>query len=227
MSVLLCRRADWFQQMARCAMGLGPAGQSVSQCVPHQARAAKPRAVKTFFHFHVLARASARASVPSNEVQPVTSLRTMVAGRGMGGVRSQEADCVCVNERGGSIGPGHAASVNRARALQAGYPRGGAHRRKLGIRAGHAVSGNARGRWSSSSSGFWRQRARCVPFECVAQGCARRQPGCAVRCHGTLRNSRRARHNTQLCSNRPVTEAGLPAEGTAGLHERLVVQARW
>ncbi len=35
------------------------------------------------------------------------------------------------------------------------------------------------------------------------------------------------RHNTQLCSNRPVTEAGLPAEGTAGLHERLVVPARW
>ena len=26
----------------------------------------------------------------------------------------------------------------------------------------------------------------------------------------------RALHNTQLCSNRPVTEAGLPAEGTAG-----------
>ncbi len=36
----------------------------------------------------------------------------------------------------------------------------------------------------------------------------------------------RALHNTQLCSNRPVTEAGLPAEGTAGLHERLVVPPR-
>ncbi len=35
-----------------------------------------------------------------------------------------------------------------------------------------------------------------------------------------------ARHNTQLCSNRLVTEAGLPAEGPAGLHERLVVPAR-
>ncbi len=30
MSVLLCRRADWFQQMARCAMGLGSVGQAVS-----------------------------------------------------------------------------------------------------------------------------------------------------------------------------------------------------
>ncbi len=34
-------------------------------------------------------------------------------------------------------------------------------------------------------------------------------------------------HNTQLCSNRLVTEAGpCPAEGTAGLHERLVVPGR-
>ena len=35
-------------------------------------------------------------------------------------------------------------------------------------------------------------------------------------CCRTLRNWMRARHNTQLCGNRPVTEAGLPAEGIAG-----------
>ena len=80
---------------------------------------------------------------------------------------------------------------------------------ETGYPHGVRVSGNARGKWSSSASGFWRQRARCVPFECVAQGCARRQPGPAVQRHRPLRNRKRALHNTQLCSNRPVTEAGL------------------
>ncbi len=34
-------------------------------------------------------------------------------------------------------------------------------------------------------------------------------------------------HNTQLCSNRLVTEAGFAGRRNCLLHERLVVQARW
>ncbi len=60
------------------------------------------------------------------------------------------------------------------------------------------------------------------PIRRVAQRCARRQTGCAVLCSSILRNRRRARHNTQLCSNRLVTEAGLPAEGTAGCMSALL-----
>ncbi len=45
---------------------------------------------------------------------------------------------------------------------------------------------------------------------------------CAVQCSSILRNGQRARHNTKLCSYRIVTEAGLPAEGTAGCMSALL-----
>ncbi len=63
----------------------------------------------------------------------------------------------------------------------------------------------------SESTGATRQHAQKARVECP----------CGRLCRG-----KRNRHNTQLCSNRLVTEAGLPAEGTAGLHERLVVPPR-
>ncbi len=104
-----------------------------------------------------------------------------------------------------------------------------------GIRAAMRIDGN---RVSARGTGFWKcarqvdvisirllASAGQVCSIRVAQGCARRQPGCAVQCHGTLRNRRRARHNTQLCSNRLVTEAGLPAEGTAGCMSALLCRS--
>ncbi len=165
MSVLLCRRADWFQQMARCAMGLGPAGQSVSQLCSALGASGEAASSQDVLPFPC-AGAGVSARIGSIELGPARDVTAHNGCRkGYGRRAFPRSRRVCVNERGGSIGPGHAASVNRARALQAGYPRGGTHRRKLGIRAGLVVSGNTLGRWSSSASGFWRQRARCVPFE--------------------------------------------------------------
>ncbi len=66
---------------------------------------------------------------------------------------SQEATA-CVSAHGGSIAPGHGAG-RQARTRVAGrVSRARAYRRKQGIRTAHVRSGNARGRWSSSASGF-------------------------------------------------------------------------
>ncbi len=55
--------------------------------------------------------------------------------------------------------------------------------------------------------------------------CARRNAGERVDKRGAgpgNRVSKLVLHNTQLCSNRLVTEAGLPAEGTAGCMSALL-----
>ena len=86
--------------------------------------------------FHAVAGVSARmGSIDCAAPAGVTTLNGYRDGRGLRAYPRKPT--ACVSGRGGSIAPGHAASVNRARGLQAGYPRGHAHRRKQGIRAGY------------------------------------------------------------------------------------------
>ncbi len=205
MSVLLCRRAGELQQRVMAVSGLGPVGQGISALCSAHPRAAEPRACQDVAPFSCGLGVSARrgsigcaqgAGGPSasRDAEPCACV-------------SQEATA-CVSAHGGSIAPGHGAG-RQARTRVAGrVSRARAHRRKQGIRTGVRVSGNARGKWSSSASGRWRRCAWCVPLACVALRRRRRQRATQSRAAAVLRNRKRALHNTQLCSYRPVTEAG-------------------
>ena len=90
-----------------------------------------------------------------------------------------------------------------------------AHRRKQGIRAGYAFPQMREASGAHQHQGFWRERTsgfHSSVWRSVAHG-----DKCVPQSNATaLCEMGGARHNTQLCSNRLVTEAGLPAEGTAG-----------
>ena len=133
---------------------------------------------------------------------------------------------VGVSARMGSIGCVQAVTWSRTRiagrvsarwcaSAETGYP----HR--------YAVSGNARRKWSSSASGLWREGTWRVPFRVCGAPRRTSTKGLRSPVQQHFAEWERAWHNTKLCSYRLVTEAGLPAEGTAGLHERLVVPPRW
>ena len=151
MSVLLCRRAGEFQQRVMAVSGLGPVGQGISALCSAHPRAAEPRACQDVVPFSCGLGVSARRG-------------SIGCAQGAGGPSasrdaelcacvSQEATA-CVSAHGGSIAPGQGAG-RQARTRVAGrVSRARAHRRKQGIRTAHVRSGNARGRWSSSASGF-------------------------------------------------------------------------
>ena len=105
-------------------------------CSAHP-RAAKPRACQDVVPFHAVAGVSSRmGSIGCAAPAGVTALNGYRNGRGLRAYPRKPT--ACVSGRGGSIAPGHAASVNRARGLQARYPCGRGHRRKQGFRAGYA-----------------------------------------------------------------------------------------
>ncbi len=185
--------------------GLGPVGQGISALCSAHPRAAEPRACQDVVPFSCGLGVNAHRG----------SIGCAQAAGGPSASRDAEL-CACVSQEatacgsahGGSIAPGPGAG-RQARTRVAGrVSRARAHRRRQGIRTAHVRSGSARGRWSSSASGFgvsgpgefhsrvWRSVTHVDKRATQSRAAA------------VLRNRKRALHNTKLCSNRPVTEAG-------------------
>ncbi len=134
MSVLLCLARRWCQHRAKAPSGLGRWDKQFPQCVPHQTRAAKPRAVKTLFHFSVRGLQRAHGF---HRTGPPWGQRARGFAVGMDGVRIPGSR---LRASAGAVVPSHRVTqpgANRTRGLQAVYLRGRAHRRKQGIRAGY------------------------------------------------------------------------------------------
>ncbi len=155
MSVLLCRRAGEFQQRVMAVSGLGPVGQGISALCSAHPRAAEPRACQDVVPFSCGLGVSARRG----------SIGCAQCAGGASASRDAEP-CACVSQEATAwsartVVPSHRAmarGAKRARVLQAGYPapvRIGGNRVSARLR----VSGNARGKWSSSASGRWRRCA--------------------------------------------------------------------
>ncbi len=196
MSVLLCRRAGEFQHRVMAVSGLGPWDKEFPHCVPRTRERRRREPVKMLFHFHV-GWASARTGVPSDVPRaPAVQARPEMRSCLRAYPRKQR------RASARAVVPSHQAmarGAKRARVLQAGYP------------APARIDGNrvsARGMVSGDAGGRWRQGSGWFPFACVAQRYARRQPRHAVQTRSSLRKRKRALHNTQLCSNRLVTEGG-------------------
>ncbi len=186
MSVLLCRRVGGFSTEPRVPLGLGRWDKQFPQCVPHEARAAKPRAVKTLGHFHLRALASARAWVPSDGARPGDSAHVRLRWVWAACV-SQEADCV--RQRGRWFHRTGARSKAPA-AHAVCWP---------GIRAAMRIDGN---RVSARGTGFWKS-ARQVNLMSIrllasaGQVCSIRVCGAGLRTSTTGLRSPVPRHFAQ------------------------------
>ncbi len=137
MSVLLCLRVGGVRTGPRAPLGLGPVGQSVSANVFRTRRERRSREQSRRWSISMCGRWRRRAHGFHRTGPALGTARTLVCGEGIGRVRIPGSP---LRASAGAVVPSHWVTqpgANGALGLQAGYPRGHAHRRKQGIRAGY------------------------------------------------------------------------------------------
>jgi hypothetical protein len=186
MSVLLCRRVRRFQQRVKWSRW----DKELPHVVPHTRERRSREPVKTLFHFHV-GWASARAWVPSDVARQMAVQTDLKCG--CWACAFPKSNCVRFRSAAVSSHQVMEACAKRARVLQAGYP---APLRIDGNWVSAPVLEMRKGRGAHQHQAL--ASARCVPFECVAQGCALRQTSRGVQCHGTMRYRERPAQPTAM-----------------------------
>ena len=223
MSVLLCLRAGGFSKPAKGASGLGPVGRAVSAMCSAPGASGEAASGQDVIPFPC-AGAGVSARIGSIGCAPARGVSARWCWEVQGGVRYPKADCVRQRARW----------FHRICARSRRQPHTGFAVRVSGRPCASKETG-----YPHQAREFWRC-ARQVELTSIRPLASQGPVGsirvcgaapststmrCAIQCSSSLRNWRRARHNTQLCSNRLVTEAGLPAEGTAGCMSVLLCWA--